>query len=111
MEHEEGLSSLMGLTMPDLDNSEDRLRLEMMMQRIRELQGDPDAPPLPAEVSQQLESMKEEIGSLQEEMEAIRRDVQDAVRAITQQTTSILTQVQSLSLEEEEEEEKAERKE
>ena len=50
--------------------------------------------------------MKDDIASLQDEMDAIKREVQEAVSAITQQTTSMLTQVQQLQVEEDGEGEK-----
>ena len=86
--------------MPEIDNSEDKARLQAMIERIEELEGDPEAPALPDEVKSQLDAMKNEIGSLQDEMETIRQEVANAVREITQQTTSMITQVKELEAKE-----------
>jgi hypothetical protein len=69
---------------------------------LKELEGDSDGKDLPPELVGALSSMKDDIASLQQEMQDIQNEVKNAVAAIQQQTTSMLTQVAQIDLNAEE---------
>ncbi len=99
-----GLVSLMNLQLPSFETEGDELRLEEMIQRIRQLERDESVPP---DFVLALSSMKEEIESLQSEMEAIKTEVGEAVRVIQRETNTMLAQVAQMEQIEREELERA----
>ena len=84
---------LSSMNMPTFETEGDELRMDEMIERIRQLEREAQPGELPPDVVVQLSAMKEEICALQAEMNSIKQDVSEAMRVIQRETTEMLGRV------------------
>jgi hypothetical protein len=101
----------MNFDLPVVETEGDELRLESMIDRIRQLERESVEGELPPDIVLALSSMKEEIGSLQTEMDSIKNEVSEAVRVIQRETATMLAQVAEMEKKEREEMQNVQQKE